>query len=1195
MELQEWETRLRPYLPKIELLAEIPLSQIEHAELESAIGEMVKKKGISEATRAFRQDFPAAFVTYLAFKAAFNEERGFWDNVAKAMGLDGQVLFHVNHHWGKTFFEIIEDHKLRTFSGVGGYEYVTRIRLHGGISAHSLGDFFEHILTPSVRNPEHIALNDKEVLEHLLKHSAVEYFVDDCVRYFFKYGGDAAQKFFSKCRHMARLAMRGEPLPSAEQLGLRPYVLQAFENAIQNPPDPSLRKRLPRLIFQPYEPSFRLYLPPQPISFEYAGDPHFWQMRCLKGESEILVHEEGVRIQRSGREWQTKETEFILNEPAEHIQVKLFGRGEVQEMTVLKKSLRLLPIDTEMPLKAFRFSDGTPCSFSPAIPAQVLWLFYPADVELVFEGNKKQIEALHPFSAPWDAWQAQAWDLKKVRLIRLIRAGQDICPPIAVTAVEEPVLHGKSIHPQSQPVEEKPLFLGTPQLRIPIRNSQAPDGELREWQVSLESLHAAQPSGKWEGRASEMPYEILAHESSVLLNLEQWLGKTPIGAYQLYVHVPGRTEVELPFRAWHDIRIEDLQPYYLPGSQGAEDVLIHVQIPGDCKLTTLREDTSVENVTPLWLVRVGPNSDHAYLQLEISTQPEPIRVPLQLEVPRLRWAIQLEIAEALEWRSTPIRIPLAKLLQTRSPRLFVEIPLMGEHPPIVALHLKIPDNQTPLQSYEDQQVKGTQHYLEFRLDTFSDTLRAHVEQSVFDFVLEILDASRELLTSLPLLRLMQELDVRVCQFEQKEEGNWCVHWYEPNPLRHRRMRLWCVWQPWIDPVEIPVPDQALPSDNVPAAGWWMVNIPAEIGLPPSWYRVQFIAAAPDDAPLLPKVPPENSIEMNLVDPKKRLAQINQELEVPSARIYALHAEKACIFDSENRITERDEEIRWCSSHWNEANLLIVLGFQHWLAGRDPITRRAFLMRMFGTESLEKLHAYQDEFIQQYLTLVSEAKTIKPDNAWLILKMTKRPDIMYKALQVLIKSENSQVIEYLWQEIEEGRFSEMDAIQVVIAKPSFAVEELQKKADSPLRKRIFLELSKKYPMPEEFVWAGYWMHSDAGWGKIIEIHNTEREDVFIPREETPRLLVAMWDGCIRIEINISLGQIRMGDKKSAYRCGCKQFIAPRSEECLDAWEQHKRVCSLTKDLFPIRFPYQMNSSIKYVGISPINIFANLEKD
>ena len=515
MELQEWETRLRTYLPKIELLAEIPLSQIEHAELESDMAELVKKKGIIEATQIFRQDYPAAFVTYLAFKASFNEERSFWDNVATAMRLDGQVLFHANHHWGKTFFEIIEESKLRTFSGVGGYEYVTRIRLHGGISAHSLGDFFEHILIPSVRNPEHIALNDKEVLEHLLKHSAVEYFVDDCVQYFFKYGGEAAQKFFSKCRHMARLAMRGEPLPSAEELGLRPYVLQAFEDHLQNPPEPSLRGRLPRLIFQPYEPSFRLHLPSQPVAFEHAGDPYFWQMRCLKGENEILVYEEGVRVQRSGREWQTKETEFIVNEPVENIQVRLFSKGDVQEKSGLKQSLRLLPREMEQPLKVFRFTDGTPCSFSPVIPAQLLWLFYPSDVELVFEGKERKIEALHPFSAPWENWQAQAWDLKKVRLIRLMRDGQDICPPIAVTAVEEPVLLGKSVHPQSQLVDEKPLFLGAPQLRIPIRNPQTPDDELKVWHIHLESLQSAQPSGKWEGYASEMPYEIHAQENSV--------------------------------------------------------------------------------------------------------------------------------------------------------------------------------------------------------------------------------------------------------------------------------------------------------------------------------------------------------------------------------------------------------------------------------------------------------------------------------------------------------------------------------------------------------------------------------------------------------------------------------------------------------------------------------------------------------
>ena len=373
------------------------------------------------------------------------------------------------------------------------------------------------------------------------------------------------------------------------------------------------------------------------------------------------------------------------------------------------------------------------------------------------------------------------------------------------------------------------------------------------------------------------------------------MGKAPIGAYQLYVHGPGRKEVELPFRAWHEIRIEDLQPYYLPGSKGAEDVHILVSLPGDCRLTASREDTSVEKDTTHWHVIVGPNSDHAYLQLEISTNPEPIRVPLQLEVPRLRWAIQLEIAEALEWVSTPFRIPLAKLIQTRSPRLLVEIPRMGEHPPIIALHLTTPDNQAPLQSYEDQQVKGTQRYLEFRLNLFSDTLRAHVEQSVFDFVLEILDASRELLTSLPLLRLMQELDVRICQFEKKEDGNWCVHWYEPNPLRHRRMRIWSLWQPWANPVEIHLPDNALPSDNVSTSGWWMVDIPNDIGLPPSSYRVQFIAAAPDDAPPLPIYSPDNAIAIGMLNPDDRLNQIDDQLAMPLFNLLFTCILKNCAF------------------------------------------------------------------------------------------------------------------------------------------------------------------------------------------------------------------------------------------------------------------------------------------------------------
>ncbi len=1184
MHLKDWENRLKPYLSQIKLLAEIPLSQTEHAELEKALRDFVQKHGLTEATCQLQRDYPAAFVTYLAFKAAFNEDRGFWDKVAQAIGVDNSSpLFHSSHHWGKTFLEIIGTYRLPAFSGVSGLEYVTPIRLHGGIPAFSLPDFFKHILLPSVQDNRYVGLDDEAALAALLEHYRVELFVDDIVRYFFQHGGERAQRFFSKCRQMAHLAIQGDPLPSGEQLGLRPYVLQAFENYLQNPPEPSQRRRLPRLFFQPYDPGFRLILPAQPVSLEDAGYPYLWRICLIHNGNEIFTDEIKVRVRRSGQEWQTEEKESLLTEPAEYVQVSLICQDQ-GERVILKRSLRLLPVEGGIPLLAFRYEDGAPRPAAPSLPAQVIWLFYPSGVKLHFEGTARQIAVLNPFASPWQEWQAQAWDLTKVRLIRLLRNGQDICPPIPVSVAYEPRLEGQPVHPQSLPVEEKPLFLGAPRLRLPLRNIQHPQAELEDWHLTLESRYVAQPSGKWEGTASVLTYQIQAEEGYVLLDLSTWLGKRPIGTYHLLARGAAKTEITLPFRTWHDIRIEGLQSYYLPGSQGSEEVCFRIHLPAECQLSVTQESVCIEKTPRGWQVRVAANAHQAYLALEYPQQPETVRVPLTLFIPRLRWALQLD-SSSLEWQSVPLRLPLAQLLQSHAPRLRIELPLMGETAPLIALHLKAPGQSEPLQSTESIEIERARHSLECRLDSFFDTLRAHGEQSILDFVLELLDTSRELLTALPVLRLTQELDVRVCYFEPLN-GSWRIHWYEPRPLRHRRLRLWSLWQPWADAVEICLPDDAPASDSAPAAGWWMVDLPDEISLPPAAYKVQFLAAAPEEVPSLPEEPPENAISVELIDPKDRLMQIEQELQCHPVRAFALHAEKACIFDAQNRIEERDKEVRWCVSHWNEGSLLHLFGFQRWLASRDANTRRAFLMHMFRLDSLEKLQMHSGGFVEKYLSLIQEAKTIKPESAWLILKMAKAPYIIFKALQTLIQSKDAQAVEYIFQEIQAGRFSETDAAQILSVQPDFAFEQILQHEHSSAQKRLLIELTRKHPRPDLVVWVGYWVKCEAGWGIIIKIEDSEYQEAFLSIEETPKLEVSLWDGTsasTRVTIDVEKGILY--SNKSFYLCGCGKFLAPGGKNYQELWNIHRKQCHLTEKWSLAARPFSLRLGLEFSRTKP----------
>ncbi len=88
--------------------------------------------------------------------------------------------------------------------------------------------------------------------------------------------------------------------------------------------------------------------------------------------------------------------------------------------------------------------------------------------------------------------------------------------------------------------------------------------------------------------------------------------------------------------------------------------------------------------------------------MERPAEPEPVRVPLHIRIPRLRWAVILNAGETLEWVSHPVTRPLAELLQTdpirARPRLrLISIPGMDscwQNP-----HLTAPGREQPFQNF----------------------------------------------------------------------------------------------------------------------------------------------------------------------------------------------------------------------------------------------------------------------------------------------------------------------------------------------------------------------------------------------------------------------------------------------------------------------------------------------------------------
>ncbi|GAP11862.1 hypothetical protein BECAL_03056 [Bellilinea caldifistulae] len=1200
MHLHEWETYLEPYLSQIQLLGEIPLSREQHAELEIELEKWIRRYGLTQATRNFGTHFPAVFVTYLSFKAAFNDERSFWDKVAEAFEIDHVAIFHPNHHWGRLFREIIQQYpNLRDFRNEFEEGYINPIRLHGGIPAYSLADFFQHILLPSVQKPPYKDLEDGRALEELLNHYTAELFVDDVVRHFFQYGGEPAQRFFSKCRQMAREAVQGNPIPDAATLGIRPYVVQAFEHFWQNRAELSIRRRLPRLYFDPYAPGLNIQLPAQPISSEEQSRYvcFFWRIRLV--DSTQPVGEEGtlrLRVRRSGSEVHTDEVSYQPETLAPYAEISFVGQSEEgNETTLFKRSLRLLP-SSEVPVFAFRYRDNSACSLNPVIPAETLWLFYPADAELLFSGSVHEVEHLHPFPPPLDNWQSQAWDLRNASLIRLQRQGQDVCPPLPVRWTQEPKIVGILL-PQSLPIEEKPVYLGSPGLELPVHDFEHLESELSRWKIHLQSRFAANPQGKWEYSAGDFPGENVPENNVVRLSLHKVLGEAPCGTFHLTIQRGNSFQAELPFRVLpSSIQVEDLHPYYLPDWQGAKDVQFSIRLPEGFSLSLLEDsEAEIQNIGDRWQINVPAEDEQVALQIEKPTEKEIIRVPFKIEIPHLKWSLELISGKPREWQDKPLSLSLAKILQSDNPRLFLKIPSAMELD-IVELHLTDDNENETLQVQPPQQTY--QRELVFQLNAFHDTLRSHSRASILYFILKM--QFNEQSIELPVLQAHRDLNIQKCEIEILQNRGRRLHWFEPEPLRQRYVRIWGLWQPWSDPIQIPVPDDLSPSTRHNEPGWWQMDIPKEYSLPPSQYRLQFVAMGRYDLQDPPPRPPENSILIEMVSPPQRLDEIEEQLQIHPQRSFALHLEKACIYHSQKNASQLNHEIQWLCSNWSSAPLRLLYFLQDWLAEIDPSSRKAILLNMFRKETLLRLQQDSDKnFVQRYLDLVVNARTLNPESAYLVTGMSKNPLVMLRALEVLIKNSDSRGLDILQNYLQQGKISEEGAANVLLANPEFSFPFLREMPDSPIRWRLLGFFSAKHSCPDLVVHKGYWVLSDAGWGKIVKIEGSSSNDYFLLEKEKPRLHIVLREEETREEtsiaeeatIDLEANELSFIGRNAGQICTkCKRFITCKG---IIAWERHRHTTQHQYDTFPIVFPYKMTLPLRFSVHSPQDVFSDKE--
>jgi len=1079
-------------------------------------------------------------------------EGDYWSAVKETTGVN-------NPHqqgWGDLFLDILDQYHLPNFAEIQGHRFLTPILAHGGIPEKSLDDFFQYVLQPWLKKPELTGLTGKEYAPKAIEHLDSYPMVDKPIRRYLEYGQEAAWDFLDHAMQMARAYQQNGELPAPVEVGLAPYVLRGYRQFLEKAPVSGSGKRLrsPQLLLEPNRPGFSLYLPPQPLEAASVGAGRFlWQIGLrLCGASApsnpLTWQSEHVRARRQGYDVFTEGQLVPLDDPAHEIEVRFSREVDVAENPTggeLLRSWRLYmqPTADQQPLVVFRYPEGSAARWNQTLPAGKYWLLTPRSVTVQAEGGEF-FEEGSAFFGPWEDWHLQAWDLEKAAAIHLVENGQECCPPISLRqSLDEPELTGGECLAIDCDPDHVPVYVGLPPaLRIPLRSGRAVGYELAHWQVAIASRWSAEPAVEYKGTLSDVACLPQKSNDYVDISLHGWLGNRPCGTYQVNLSGPGGLEGEFRFRVWPELLIEKLQRFYLPEAQGAVAAQFEMLVPADCSVQPQpgAETTQVIRNGAAFLVTVAPEATVAELQLvDAQGKQEPVRLPLSLAVPRLRWKLSLDGTGAqVEWQTSAVKLTVDALLQSHQPGLHLELALRGVQPLTVKLQLVDSAAGEMLMggrraiTWQPGQERGY-----FALGEFSDTLRHYADLSNFEFRLEVWDPEQKTPTCITLVHLGRRLDIHYAMLNALEPPNFELVWGEPQPLRNRRVRIASLWQPWAETLELLIPDEARESLTITAS------------LPPSHYKVHFFTASPWEKIDPTAMLPADSYLIETATPEQRLQWIRKRLQEDKSQAFAFHFEMACIYATKNAISDSAAEYTWCYQNLEKATLEMVMAFYNWLELRDPATQRATRIRMFRVELLKKFLSRlptHNPLRKSYLEHFTETRLVAPESALFLLETENDPAIVYHCLYVLMERGEIEGMRKIRDRLNEGQLSDAEATTLCTRNPDLAFNYLVAEENDPICTRLINSLLQQGIQSEALITPGYFIRTSIRWskiesildaaGKVMQFCHRDRKDILIHA-------ITYTDRELRIQLDLARGEMSIKDVDQLYIClNCHQYAA-----------------------------------------------------
>ncbi|HBY94497.1 MAG TPA: hypothetical protein DEP84_11155, partial [Chloroflexi bacterium] len=642
------------------------------------------------------------------------------------------------------------------------------------------------------------------------------------------------------------------------------------------------------------------------------------------------------------------------------------------------------------------------------------------------------------------------------------------------------------------------------------------------------------------------------------------LGPVAIGQYRVRVRGPLGSGGEFRFRIVPALELAGHDQLYLPDpASSAPPAELLIETDPAYRLEPLRDNhdhalkieaLSTSKSGRCWQVTVPPELNEAPLRLVHELGPgRTVFLPLPVAIRRLRWAL-MPGPTAPVWQHQALALNIEELEESEEPYLVVDLPAPADD--TLVLRLCFYDDERLLQEVDAPQTERGARFFRFDLRAVRDSLRAS-RSSQIRAILSIDGLEHSEPLELPLVLLQRGIRVDCATIEVRDvQGRPHFHltWDPAIGLRSRRVRLWPLSRPWMSPLEIALPDHATREHLTPVAE----------AFPAGLYLAEFMVYdpwVPAPAPSRPPLDARHTCQVVTGNLEARIQQLGEQAPDGGGR-FAILAERVLLRQALGDVAGARRE-------------LLALSAQE--AATAPLDQVFALIDLFqdGAKVLAlKLIAR----IEEVLAAVAAGRLPQAQFEWYLARLRRfglRPkrDILVHfldlpddqlrlgAAQRLIEQDDMTAAQTALQWVDRGELAEAAALDLLNCNPSLALRALGAHDLTPAIARLFDALARAHPEQTLLVLPGYWIHCQAGWGRIERIETRDgRETPYVYREQLGRgyqvhITLRPREDAEPVVLDMASGELRFLRPGPIYVCTvCGRFAARGSDQTL--YYKHK---------------------------------------